>query len=151
MLARVTRRRFDAEYKARIVREADACSSPGHRIRPRSPFQRGEKTLHRVARTTPRPDMPQGRPPNTPSRPSGPEASCAWTAYPPCAHFAEGTLVRLTSFVKDKRDYLSRREAIGESYRAVLGHHDPAMSFVQVSDPLEDGAIVEIEATAALP
>jgi len=29
VLARATRRRFDAEYKARIVREADACSSPG--------------------------------------------------------------------------------------------------------------------------
>ncbi|MBL8857137.1 MAG: transposase [Planctomycetes bacterium] len=28
-MARATRRRFDAEYKARIVREADACKSPG--------------------------------------------------------------------------------------------------------------------------
>ncbi|MBL8856966.1 MAG: transposase [Planctomycetes bacterium] len=28
-MARATRRRFDAEYKARIVREADACTKPG--------------------------------------------------------------------------------------------------------------------------
>lgn len=29
VLARATRRRFDAAYKARIVREADACRNPG--------------------------------------------------------------------------------------------------------------------------
>jgi transposase len=29
VLARARRRRFDAEYKARIVREADACKNPG--------------------------------------------------------------------------------------------------------------------------
>ena len=60
-------------------------------------------------------------------------------------------LVRLTIYVKDKRDYLARREAIGEAYRGMMGQHYPAMSLVQVSDLLEDGALVEIEATAAMP
>ena len=60
-------------------------------------------------------------------------------------------VVRLTIFVKDKREYLARREAIGAAYRAVMGKHYPAMSLVQVADLLEDGALVEIEATAALP
>jgi enamine deaminase RidA (YjgF/YER057c/UK114 family) len=32
-----------------------------------------------------------------------------------------------------------------------MGRHFPAMSLVEVSDLLEDGALVEIEATAALP
>ncbi len=60
-------------------------------------------------------------------------------------------IVRLTIFVKDKRDYIAKQGAIGTVYRAVMGQHYPAMSLVQVVDLLEDGALVEIEATAALP
>ena len=60
-------------------------------------------------------------------------------------------VVRMTIFVKDKRDYLAKRREIGEAYRAVFGRHYPAMSLVQVADLVEDGALVEIEATAALP
>jgi enamine deaminase RidA (YjgF/YER057c/UK114 family) len=32
-----------------------------------------------------------------------------------------------------------------------MGRHFPAMSLVEVADLLEDGALVEVEATAALP
>lgn len=60
-------------------------------------------------------------------------------------------IVRLTIYVTDKRDYLADLRAIGAAYRAELGRHFPAMALVQVADLLEEGAMVEIEATAALP
>ncbi|HKX46064.1 MAG TPA: RidA family protein, partial [Planctomycetota bacterium] len=60
-------------------------------------------------------------------------------------------VVRLTIYVTDKREYLGHLREVGEAYRAVLGKHFPAMALVQVADLLEDGALVEVEATAALP
>ena len=60
-------------------------------------------------------------------------------------------LVRLTWYVVDKRAYLAAAEEIGRAYRAIVGATYPAMSPVQVADLLEDGALVEIEATAVLP
>jgi len=60
-------------------------------------------------------------------------------------------LVRLTLYVKDKRAYLAAGKELGAIYRALLGRHFPAMALVEVADLLEDGALVEIEATAALP
>ncbi len=60
-------------------------------------------------------------------------------------------VVRMTVYVTDKRQYLAAVKAIGERWRALFGRHYPAMSLVEVADLLEDGALVEIEATAALP
>lgn len=60
-------------------------------------------------------------------------------------------LVRLTWFVLDKREYLDSLKGLGEAYRKVIGRHFPAMSLVQVAGLVEDGARVEIEATAVLP
>jgi enamine deaminase RidA (YjgF/YER057c/UK114 family) len=60
-------------------------------------------------------------------------------------------LVRLTWYVKDKREYLARLPEVGEAYRAELGKNFPAMAMVQVADLIEDRAKVEIEATAVLP
>jgi len=60
-------------------------------------------------------------------------------------------LVRLTWFVTDKNEYLGRLRDLGGAYRKVLGRHFPAMSLVQVAGLVEDGAKVEIEATAVLP
>lgn len=59
-------------------------------------------------------------------------------------------IVRLTIYVTDKRAYLDALAGVGEAYRRHLGRHYPAMALVQVADLLEDGALVEIEATAAL-
>lgn len=59
-------------------------------------------------------------------------------------------IVRLTIYVTDKRLYLAALRDIGTAYREVLGRHFPAMALVQVADLLEDGAMVEIEATAAM-
>jgi enamine deaminase RidA (YjgF/YER057c/UK114 family) len=60
-------------------------------------------------------------------------------------------VVRLTWYVVDKREYLASLPALGERYRAIMGRHYPAMSAVQVAALVEDGARVEIEATAVVP
>ncbi len=60
------------------------------------------------------------------------------------------TLCRLTVYVTDKHAYLRDTRAIGEAWRRHLGRHYPAMSLVQVAALLEDGALVELEATACL-
>lgn len=59
-------------------------------------------------------------------------------------------IVRLTIYVRSKRDYLASTAAIGAAWREIIGRHYPAMALVQVADLLEDGALVEIEAIAAL-
>lgn len=60
-------------------------------------------------------------------------------------------LVRLTWYIKDKHEYLSRLREVGGAYRTVLGKHFPAMTMVQVADLVEDEAQIEIEATAVIP
>jgi enamine deaminase RidA (YjgF/YER057c/UK114 family) len=58
---------------------------------------------------------------------------------------------RFTIFVTDKKTYLAAAKAVGVAYRERMGKHYPAMSLVEVADLLEEGALVEIEATAVLP
>ena len=60
-------------------------------------------------------------------------------------------IVRLTMFCRDRRAYLERQREVGEAYRRVMGGHYPAMALMEVSALMEDGAQVEIEATAAVP
>jgi len=60
-------------------------------------------------------------------------------------------LVRLTWYVVDKREYVSRLGEVGQAYRRVIGRHFPAMTLVQVVALVEDQAKVEIEATAVVP
>ena len=60
-------------------------------------------------------------------------------------------IVRMTWFVTDKAAYVSLQREIGEAYRRVIGRHFPTMSLIVVKDLLEDGAKVEIEATAVIP
>jgi len=60
-------------------------------------------------------------------------------------------IVRLTWFVLDKDEYLSRLNDLGEAYRGVMGRHFPAMTLVQVGALVEDAARLEIEATAMVP
>ena len=62
-----------------------------------------------------------------------------------------GGVARLVVYVTDKEEYRARTGEIGERWRALMGRHYPAMSLVEVSALLEDGAKVEIEATAVLP
>jgi enamine deaminase RidA (YjgF/YER057c/UK114 family) len=60
-------------------------------------------------------------------------------------------VTRLTWFITDKAEYLSRLPEVGEAYRGVMGRHFPAMTMVEVSALIEDQARVEIEASAVVP
>jgi enamine deaminase RidA (YjgF/YER057c/UK114 family) len=62
-----------------------------------------------------------------------------------------GEIARLTVYVTDKREYAARTREVGERWRALMGRHFPAMTLVEVKSLLEDGAKVEIEATAIIP
>jgi enamine deaminase RidA (YjgF/YER057c/UK114 family) len=60
-------------------------------------------------------------------------------------------LVRLTWFVTNLDEYRAELKEIGAAYRDVIGRHYPPMSVVQVVSLVEQGAKVEIEATAVVP
>lgn len=58
---------------------------------------------------------------------------------------------RVTIYVTDKHAYIAAGREVGQAWRAAFGKHFPAMTLVQVADLLEDGAMVEVEATAVIP
>jgi enamine deaminase RidA (YjgF/YER057c/UK114 family) len=60
-------------------------------------------------------------------------------------------VARLTWYVTDRAAYLAGRPALGRAWRELFGRHYPAMSVVFVSALLEEGALVEVEATAVVP
>lgn len=60
-------------------------------------------------------------------------------------------VTRLTIFVSDKQEYIDQSREVGAEYRRVMGRHFPAMSLIQIAALLEEGAKVEIEATAVIP
>ncbi len=60
-------------------------------------------------------------------------------------------LVRINWYVTDKPAYVARQAEIGAAYRRVIGRHFPAMTLLVVAGLLEEGAKVEIEATAVVP
>ncbi|AXO14154.1 MULTISPECIES: RidA family protein [Thalassospira] len=60
-------------------------------------------------------------------------------------------IARLTWYVTDKKEYLAHQREVGQAYQRVLGKHFPAMTMVVVKELIEDEALVEIEATAAIP
>jgi enamine deaminase RidA (YjgF/YER057c/UK114 family) len=59
-------------------------------------------------------------------------------------------VARMTWYVKDLALYRSNTGEIGRVYREVMGTHYPAMTLVEVAGLVEDGALVEIEATAII-
>ncbi|MFT5609473.1 MAG: enamine deaminase RidA (YjgF/YER057c/UK114 family) [Parvicella sp.] len=60
-------------------------------------------------------------------------------------------ITRMTWYVTDKQEYLSRGADLGQVYREVIGKNFPVMSAVQVVALMEDRAQVEIEVTAVKP
>jgi enamine deaminase RidA (YjgF/YER057c/UK114 family) len=60
-------------------------------------------------------------------------------------------LVRLNWYLTDKAEYVARQKEVGEAYRRVIGRHFPVMTLLIVAGLLEEGAKVEIEATAVIP
>ena len=59
-------------------------------------------------------------------------------------------MVRMTWYITDKQDYLSRLAEIGETYRDIMGKNYPAMACVQVAALIEDRAKIEIETTCVV-
>jgi enamine deaminase RidA (YjgF/YER057c/UK114 family) len=60
-------------------------------------------------------------------------------------------IVRMNWYVVDKKEYVAAYKEIGAAYREIIGRHYPAMTAVEVSGLIEDGARVEIEVTAVVP
>jgi enamine deaminase RidA (YjgF/YER057c/UK114 family) len=58
---------------------------------------------------------------------------------------------RMTIFVTSLERYLASREALGRIWKDRMGTHYPAIALVEVSRLVDEGAVVEIEATAAIP
>jgi enamine deaminase RidA (YjgF/YER057c/UK114 family) len=57
-------------------------------------------------------------------------------------------MTRMTWYILDKREYVTRSREVGDAYRRVIGKNFPAMTLVVVAALLEDRAKVEIEVTA---
>ncbi len=57
---------------------------------------------------------------------------------------------RVTVYVTDKDAYIAASREVGAAWRESIGRHFPAMTMVQVAALLEEGAMVEIEATAVV-
>jgi enamine deaminase RidA (YjgF/YER057c/UK114 family) len=62
-----------------------------------------------------------------------------------------GHVGRMTVFVTTLDEYLASRELLGAIWRQRMGAHYPAMALVEVARLVDEGALVEIEATAAIP
>ncbi|MBM3991133.1 MAG: RidA family protein [Planctomycetes bacterium] len=60
-------------------------------------------------------------------------------------------LMQLTIYVTDKRAYLGCTRELGVVWKELVGRHYPAMALVEVAGLIEEGALVEIQALAALP
>jgi enamine deaminase RidA (YjgF/YER057c/UK114 family) len=60
-------------------------------------------------------------------------------------------VARLTVYVTDIQAYRAARKRLGDVWRAAMGRHYPAMALVEVAALVDEGAVVEIEATAVLP
>lgn len=60
-------------------------------------------------------------------------------------------LGRVTVYVTDKQAYVDALKPVGAAWRECFGRHYPAMTLVQVAALLEEGAMVEVEATAVFP
>lgn len=58
---------------------------------------------------------------------------------------------RMTVYVTDRAAYLAARRALGDVHRRHMGKHYPAMALVEVKALVDEGALVEIEATAVIP
>ncbi|MFN2432814.1 MAG: RidA family protein [Gemmatimonadota bacterium] len=58
---------------------------------------------------------------------------------------------RLTIYVTDLDAYRASLKPLGVAHRRLMGRHYPAMALVEGSRLVDEGAVVEIEATAMLP
>lgn len=61
-----------------------------------------------------------------------------------------GCVARLTVYVSDMAAYLASRRELRDVWAARFGAYYPAMALVEVRSLVDPGALVEIEATAAI-
>lgn len=59
-------------------------------------------------------------------------------------------IARLTIYVTDLGQYRESRKRLGATWRDRFGSYYPAIALVEVSGLVDDGALVEMEATAVL-
>lgn len=62
-----------------------------------------------------------------------------------------GDIGRLTIYVTDLEAYRAARGPLGGVWRERMGRHYPAVALVEVRGLVDEGARVEIEATAVIP
>ena len=60
-------------------------------------------------------------------------------------------VVRMTWYVTDLDAYRQSMREVGKAYREIMDNRYSAMTLVKVAGLVEEGAIVEIEATAVIP
>ncbi len=60
-------------------------------------------------------------------------------------------ICRMTWYVGDCKEYNASLKELGAAYREIIGKNFPAMTAIQVAGFVEDGAKLEIEATAVIP
>ncbi len=60
-------------------------------------------------------------------------------------------LCRITVYCLDKEAYMKARAEMGRIWRHLVGRHYPAMSLIFVAGLVDDGALIELEATAVVP
>jgi enamine deaminase RidA (YjgF/YER057c/UK114 family) len=58
------------------------------------------------------------------------------------------SIARMVVYVTDKAEYVRSARQVGAAWRERLGKHFPAMALIEVKGLLDDGAKVEIEASA---
>jgi enamine deaminase RidA (YjgF/YER057c/UK114 family) len=59
-------------------------------------------------------------------------------------------IVRMLVFVTSKAEYIEHRTDMGDAWRRVMGKHYPTMALVEVAGLVETGAVIEVEAIAAI-
>ena len=59
-------------------------------------------------------------------------------------------VARVTIYTTDLAAYRASLKPLGEAWRARLGKHYPAVAMLEVKGLVDEGAIVEIEATAVI-
>ena len=60
-------------------------------------------------------------------------------------------IVRLTIYITDRFQYLSRRDDLAPIWKSIMGSNYPPMALVEVKALVNSSALVEIEATAVVP
>ena len=59
-------------------------------------------------------------------------------------------VVKITFYVRDRNDYKSKLKPIGAVYKSFFQGYYPATTLVEISDLFDDGALIEIDATAMI-